>query len=192
VSVPQPGPDQVLIRAAASSLNPLEYKLAVLNFFGRTPPVVLGLDLSGIVVDIGRSVRDHPLTRADSVLGGLVVRSTVPQVPKSRHGRTRVNSQPGVISHSRARSIGAPRCWVTAFRHAPPGLAYRTCRAVRRPGRCFVDEPCLSAVKAPLMAIGSNRIELWNQPSACLLQTTSLSNHLTPKPGGISPFFLVE
>jgi NADPH:quinone reductase-like Zn-dependent oxidoreductase len=51
------GADQVLIHVAASSLNPLEYKLADLNFFGRTPPVVLGLDLSGIVVAIGSAVR---------------------------------------------------------------------------------------------------------------------------------------
>lgn len=57
VAVPQPGPDQVLIRVAASSLNPLEYKLADLNFFRRTPPVVLGLDLSGIVVAIGSNIR---------------------------------------------------------------------------------------------------------------------------------------
>jgi NADPH:quinone reductase-like Zn-dependent oxidoreductase len=43
----------VLIRVAASSLNPLDYKLADLNFMGRTPPVVLGLDLAGVVVAVG-------------------------------------------------------------------------------------------------------------------------------------------
>ena len=56
VRVPRPAADQVLIRVAASSLNPLEYKLADLNFMGRTPPVVLGLDLAGVVVAVGHDV----------------------------------------------------------------------------------------------------------------------------------------
>jgi NADPH:quinone reductase-like Zn-dependent oxidoreductase len=56
VPVPQPAADQVLIRVATSSLNPLEYKLADLNFMGRTPPVVLGLDLAGVVVAVGHAV----------------------------------------------------------------------------------------------------------------------------------------
>ena len=37
VLVPRPGAAQVVIRVAASSLSPLEYKLAELNFLGRTP-----------------------------------------------------------------------------------------------------------------------------------------------------------
>jgi NADPH:quinone reductase-like Zn-dependent oxidoreductase len=37
VPVPQPVADQVLIRVAVSSLNPLEYRLADLNFMGRKP-----------------------------------------------------------------------------------------------------------------------------------------------------------
>jgi NADPH:quinone reductase-like Zn-dependent oxidoreductase len=57
VPVPRTRDDQVLIRVAASSLNSLEYKLAELNFLGRTPPVILGLDLSGIVVATGSAVR---------------------------------------------------------------------------------------------------------------------------------------
>jgi hypothetical protein len=38
VPVPQPAADEVLIRVAASSLNPLEYKLADLNFMASTFP----------------------------------------------------------------------------------------------------------------------------------------------------------
>jgi NADPH:quinone reductase-like Zn-dependent oxidoreductase len=45
-----------LIRVAASSLNLLEYKLADHNFMGRTPPIVLGLELSGVVVAVGHEV----------------------------------------------------------------------------------------------------------------------------------------
>jgi NADPH:quinone reductase-like Zn-dependent oxidoreductase len=56
VRVTPPAADEVLIRVAASSLNPLEYKLADLNFMGRTPPVALGLDLAGVVVAVGDGV----------------------------------------------------------------------------------------------------------------------------------------
>jgi NADPH:quinone reductase-like Zn-dependent oxidoreductase len=58
VPVPQPSPNQVLIHVYGSSLNPLEYKLALLNFFGRNPPVILGFDLSGLVVAIGANVKN--------------------------------------------------------------------------------------------------------------------------------------
>jgi len=57
VPVPRPGPDQVLIHTAYSSLNPLDYKLADLNFFKRTPPVILGLDLAGTVIAVGGRVK---------------------------------------------------------------------------------------------------------------------------------------
>ena len=57
VPVPQPAADEALIRVAASSLNLPEYKLADLNFTGRTPPIVLGLDLTGVVVAAGQGVR---------------------------------------------------------------------------------------------------------------------------------------
>ena len=65
VPVRLPAADQVLIRVAASSLNPLEYKLADLNFMGRTPPVVLGLDLAGVVAAVGDGV--HGIAVGDAV-----------------------------------------------------------------------------------------------------------------------------
>jgi NADPH:quinone reductase-like Zn-dependent oxidoreductase len=58
VPVPKPAADQVLIHVKASSLNPLEFKLAELNFLGRTPPVILGFDLSGVVIAKGESVQN--------------------------------------------------------------------------------------------------------------------------------------
>jgi NADPH:quinone reductase-like Zn-dependent oxidoreductase len=71
VPVPQPATEEVLIRVAASSLNPLEYKLADLNFMGRTPPVVLGLDLSGVVVAAGHEVRGVAVGDAVAAMADL-------------------------------------------------------------------------------------------------------------------------
>jgi NADPH:quinone reductase-like Zn-dependent oxidoreductase len=71
VPVAQPAADQVLIRVAASSLNPLEYKLADLNFMGRTPPVVLGLDLAGVVAAVGRGVTDLSVGDAVAAMADL-------------------------------------------------------------------------------------------------------------------------
>jgi NADPH:quinone reductase-like Zn-dependent oxidoreductase len=71
VPVPQPAADEVLIRVAASSLNPLEYKLADLNFMGRTPPVVLGLDLAGVVVALGHGVNGLAVGDAVAAMADL-------------------------------------------------------------------------------------------------------------------------
>jgi NADPH:quinone reductase-like Zn-dependent oxidoreductase len=71
VPVRQPAADQVLIRVAASSLNPLEYKLADLNFMGRTPPVVLGLDLAGVVAAVGDGVKGIAVGDAVAAMADL-------------------------------------------------------------------------------------------------------------------------
>ena len=71
VPVRRPAADQVLIRVAASSLNPLEYKLADLNFMGRTPPVVLGLDLAGVVAAVGDGVNGIAVGDAVAAMADL-------------------------------------------------------------------------------------------------------------------------
>ncbi len=66
-ALPKPGPYDMLVHIVSSSLNPLDYKLAELNFLGRTPPVGLGFDVAGIVVARGDAVTEFAI--GDAVFG---------------------------------------------------------------------------------------------------------------------------
>jgi NADPH:quinone reductase-like Zn-dependent oxidoreductase len=66
-ALPKPGAHDLLVHVVSSSLNPLDYKLAELNFLGRTPPVGLGFDVAGIVVARGEAVTDFSV--GDAVFG---------------------------------------------------------------------------------------------------------------------------
>src|SRR5437016_6484370 len=59
VAVPRPGPNGVLVRVHASSVNPIDWKLrygmlkAIRSFLF---PVIWGSDFSGVVTEVGRAV----------------------------------------------------------------------------------------------------------------------------------------
>ncbi len=60
VDEPKVGPDTVLVRTAAASINPVDYKIAQGLLDGRFPvlwPLVLGWDVAGEVVGLGPAVR---------------------------------------------------------------------------------------------------------------------------------------
>src|SRR5437660_6925766 len=64
VPMPQRGPDQVLVKVAATSVNPIDWKLrsgAAKNYMPLTLPTILGRDVSGIVVKVGANVRNPQL-----------------------------------------------------------------------------------------------------------------------------------
>ena len=73
--MPKPATGELLVHAVSSSLNPLDYKLAELNFLGRTPPVALGFDFAGIVVACGDGADAYNI--GDPVFG---------MVPSNRDG----------------------------------------------------------------------------------------------------------
>lgn len=61
VETPQPGPDEVLVRVAATSVNPIDWKLrsgAMKDFMPLTFPAILGRDVAGTVVKTGANVRN--------------------------------------------------------------------------------------------------------------------------------------
>lgn len=57
---PEPGPGEVLVRIAASGLNPLDAKIqaGAAPHARQSPPAVLGLDMAGTVEDLGAGVTE--------------------------------------------------------------------------------------------------------------------------------------
>ncbi|WP_405648205.1 alcohol dehydrogenase catalytic domain-containing protein [Streptomyces uncialis] len=69
LDVPDPGPNELLVRVHAAGLNPTDWKHRASGAFLGTPPFVLGWDVSGVVETVGTGVT---LFRAgDDVFGML-------------------------------------------------------------------------------------------------------------------------
>ncbi len=69
---PVPGKREVLIRVAAASVNPVDWKIREgrLNIVtGKSFPMIMGVELSGHVVSVGKDIRD--LQPGDRVFAGL-------------------------------------------------------------------------------------------------------------------------
>jgi NADPH:quinone reductase-like Zn-dependent oxidoreductase len=68
------GDNQVLIQNYAVSLNPVDFKMATMNFSKTILPAVTGYDVSGRVVAIGKNVKN--LKIGDDVFGFLNMQSS--------------------------------------------------------------------------------------------------------------------
>jgi NADPH:quinone reductase-like Zn-dependent oxidoreductase len=89
---PVPGPGEVLVRVAAASVNPIDYKRRAgltKDFYPMTFPGLIGVDMAGTVVKIGPgvedfSVGDQVFAMADNTYAELcVVKAAVlAKVPK--------------------------------------------------------------------------------------------------------------
>ena len=89
---PVPGPGEVLVRVAASSVNPIDYKRRAgltKNFYPMTFPGLIGVDVAGTAAKIGPgveefSVGDQVFAMADNTYAELcVVKAAVlAKVPK--------------------------------------------------------------------------------------------------------------
>jgi NADPH2:quinone reductase len=55
---PEPGPEEVLVKVHAVGLNPADYKLAASGHPDWEYPVVLGLDVAGVVEEVGSEVAE--------------------------------------------------------------------------------------------------------------------------------------
>jgi NADPH2:quinone reductase len=56
ISIPRPGVDEALVRVCATSLNPVDYKVAARGYEGWNYPHVLGVDVAGVIEALGKGV----------------------------------------------------------------------------------------------------------------------------------------
>jgi NADPH:quinone reductase-like Zn-dependent oxidoreductase len=56
ISLPRPGFDEALVRVCATSLNPVDYKVAAQGYEGWHYPHILGIDVAGVIEKTGESV----------------------------------------------------------------------------------------------------------------------------------------
>ena len=62
VSLPELGADQVLVKVAATSINPIDWKLRegyLKQMFPWSFPIILGWDVAGEIVKVGQKVKDY-------------------------------------------------------------------------------------------------------------------------------------
>ncbi|KAM7498661.1 hypothetical protein LguiA_023075 [Lonicera macranthoides] len=116
VNVPDLKPNEVLVRARAVSVNPLDQRMR--SGYGRSLfepllPLILGRDVSGEVAAVGRSVRSHIV--GQEVFGALhptAVRGTYADY--AILSEDEVTRKPASISHAEASAI--PFAALTAWR----------------------------------------------------------------------------
>lgn len=59
VDRPEPGPNEVLVKVHATSINPVDFKLRQSgSWAGVEPPAILGYDVSGVIEQVGAGVED--------------------------------------------------------------------------------------------------------------------------------------
>jgi NADPH:quinone reductase-like Zn-dependent oxidoreductase len=90
IAEPRPGPGEVLVKVAAASVNPIDWKLrsgAAKAVMALEFPAVLGRDVAGEVIEVGQGVT--ALSPGDHVLG-LVLRGYAEEVVASAEAFARL------------------------------------------------------------------------------------------------------
>ncbi len=105
VEMPAPGPNELLVKVVATSVNPVDYKVRQAgSWTGLKMPAIIGWDVSGVVEEAGSEVGDFKpgdeVYYSPSILGGPGTYAEYHVVPASLAA-----TKPANISHEQAAGI---------------------------------------------------------------------------------------
>ena len=161
VAPPEPGPSEVLVRVHAAAVNPVDCKIrtgahrAVIRL---ALPATLGMDLSGVVVAVGRDVTRFDV--GDEVFGSPHHRSMGSYAELAAVEQAELAKKPRTLSHEQAASL--------------PLVALTAWDALVRHGRLAPGERVL--IQAGAGGVGSTAIQLAKSLGCEVLATSSARN----------------
>lgn len=120
-SLPEPRPEEVLVRVVAASVNPMDWKLrsgAMKIVTGSKFPRGMGSDFSGIVEAVGPKVSEFK--KGDAVLGSLPMKSAGAFATKVLAPQKFLVAKPESLSFQQATTlpIAAVTAWLALTRKA--------------------------------------------------------------------------
>lgn len=113
-TLPEPQANEVVVRVAAASINPLDWKIRsgeMKMFSGSNFPRAMGADFSGTVESVGSNVSD--LKPGDAVVGTVSMKGSGAFAPKLITTRDLLVRKPENLSF--AEAAGLPVAGVTAW-----------------------------------------------------------------------------
>ncbi len=128
---PAIGPEQILVKVRAASVNPIDWKIRnglMAQRYGADFPMILGFDCSGIVAEVGAEVTDFVV--GDEVFARSDVGTGRCYAEYAALNPGTVAMKPATLNHVEAASI--PLCGLTAIN----GL--RDCAALKAGDRVLV------------------------------------------------------
>lgn len=160
---PVVGPDSVLVRVRATSINPVDHKIRAGYLDGAFPsafPMVLGWDVAGVVEQVGPAVTEHAV--GDEVIGYV-------RKDHVQHG-TYAELVTGTPRHL------APKPSSVSFDEAA-GIPLAGLTALQTVEAAGVGKGDVVLVHAAAGGVGSFAVQLAAARGARVLGTASESNH---------------
>jgi len=120
-TLPEPQANEVVVRVAAASINPLDWKIRsgdMKLFTGSKFPRAMGTDFAGTVEAVGSKVAD--LKPGDAVLGTVSMKRSGAFAPRLITTRDLLVSKPDNLSFAEAASlpVAGVTAWLVLVKHA--------------------------------------------------------------------------